>query len=150
MPEVQALAERIEERLDGACLVRATALSFSALKTVSPPPDELEGRPLRAVGRRGKFLVLSLDSLRLLIHLSQGGRIVFEEGSVTSRPKGAVLRVRFDRDPGLPRSQNPAFFISGIKMGSQFENEAWAWRAQAKYLLTDERLTILRRLPEPD
>ena len=101
MPEVQALAERIEARLDGACLVRATALSFSALKTVSPPPDELEGRPLRAVGRRGKFLVLSLDSLRLLIHLSQGGRIVFEEGSVTSRPKGAVLRVRFDRDPGL-------------------------------------------------
>ena len=50
MPEVQALAERIEARLDGACLVRATALSFSALKTVSPPPDELEGRPLRPVG----------------------------------------------------------------------------------------------------
>jgi formamidopyrimidine-DNA glycosylase len=101
LPEVQALAERIEARLSGARLVRASALSFSALKTVAPSPEELEGRPLRSVGGRGKFLVFSLESLRLLVHLSQGGRIVFEEGSVTSRPKGALARFRFDRDPGL-------------------------------------------------
>jgi formamidopyrimidine-DNA glycosylase len=101
LPEVQALAERIEAALAGARFVRATALFFSALKTVVPSPQELEGKQLDAVGRRGKFLVMSLGTLRLLVHLSQGGRIVFEQGSVTSRPRGALVRFRFDRDPGL-------------------------------------------------
>ena len=101
LPEVQALAERIEAGLIGARLLRASALSFSALKTVTPSPDELEGRQLTAVGRRGKFLVMSFETLTLLVHLSQGGRIMFEHGTVTSRPKGALVRFRFDRDPGL-------------------------------------------------
>jgi formamidopyrimidine-DNA glycosylase len=101
LPEVQALAERIEARLGGARFVSASALSFSALKTVAPSPEELVGSRLTATGRRGKFLVLSLGSLRLLVHLSQGGRVVFEESSVTSRPRGALARFRFDREPGL-------------------------------------------------
>src|SRR5439155_12057014 len=101
LPEVQALAERIESALAGARFVRASALSFSALKTVAPSPDELVGKQLTSVGRRGKFLVMSLGTLRVLVHLSQGGRIVFEPGSVTSRPKGALVRFLFDRDPGL-------------------------------------------------
>jgi formamidopyrimidine-DNA glycosylase len=101
LPEVQALAERIESALAGARFVGASALSFSALKTVVPSPDELQGKQLTAVGRRGKFLVMTFETLRLLVHLSQGGRIVFERGTVTSRPRGALVRVRFDRDPGL-------------------------------------------------
>jgi|SRR5439155_3937979 len=101
LPEVQAVAERIGARLAGSRLLRASPLAFSALKTVAPSPQDLEGLTLEAVGRRGKFLVFSLDGLRVLVHLSQGGRIIFEEGSVTSRPKGAVARFRFDRDPGL-------------------------------------------------
>jgi formamidopyrimidine-DNA glycosylase len=101
MPEVQALAERLQERLAGARFVKATALSFSALKTVSPGPHELEGLRLERVGRRGKFLVLELDPLRLLVHLSQGGRLNFEEGPSSTRPRGAVARFRFDREPGV-------------------------------------------------
>jgi hypothetical protein len=38
LPEVQALAERIHDRLAGAAFVRAEPLSFSALKTVTPSP----------------------------------------------------------------------------------------------------------------
>ena len=111
MPEVQALAERIEARLGGACLVRATALSFSALKTVSPPHDELEGRPLRAVGRRGKLLVLSLDSLRLLIHLSQGGNKLTQK-EIAERmgiegPTLAGLLDRLQEDGWVERRGSP-------------------------------------------
>jgi formamidopyrimidine-DNA glycosylase len=101
LPEVQALAERIEQRLAGARFERASALSFSALKTVSPEPDALRGLRLEGVGRRGKFLVFSLDPLRLLVHLSQGGRLVFEEGPSSTRPRGSVVRFRFDSEPGL-------------------------------------------------
>ena len=101
LPEVQALAERIEQRLAGARFERESALSFSALKTVSPEPDALRGLRLEGVGRRGKFLVFSLEPLRLLVHLSQGGRLVFEEGPSSTRPRGGVVRFRLDREPGL-------------------------------------------------
>ena len=102
MPEVQALAERLEERFAGAKLAAAESIAFAALKTVTPSPSDLVGASLEAVGRRGKFLVLSFEapSLRLLVHLSQGGRIVLEKpGTGSTRPKGGVLRLRFDREP---------------------------------------------------
>ena len=98
---MQALAERIHERLAGALFVRADPLSFSALKTVTPSPEALVGKQLGSVGRRGKFLVFDLDDLRLLAHLSQGGRVTFEPATATSKPKGGVVRLRFDRDPAL-------------------------------------------------
>jgi formamidopyrimidine-DNA glycosylase len=101
LPEVQALAERLNDLLAGAALVRTEPLAFSALKTVLPPPEALKGKRLDAVGRRGKFLVFSLEDLRLLIHLSQGGRIDLVPGAKTTRPRGAVLRLRFDRDPAI-------------------------------------------------
>lgn len=101
LPEIQALAERLESKLKEARLTKVQPLAFSALKTVLPPPEQLEGKRLEAVGHRGKFLVFSMEDLRLLIHLSQGGRIELVAGSKNTRPKGAVLRLRFDRDPAI-------------------------------------------------
>lgn len=101
LPEIQGLAERIDALLTRARLVRAEPLSFSALKTVLPSPSALEGLPLAGVGRRGKYLVFDFVSLRLLVHLSQGGRVELQPGSVASRPRGGVVRLRFDRDPAV-------------------------------------------------
>jgi formamidopyrimidine-DNA glycosylase len=101
LPEVQALSERLEALLAGARLLKARPLAFSALKTVLPAPEQLEGKRLDAVAHRGKFLVFSLEDLRLLIHLSQGGRVDLVPASRDTRPKGAVLRLRFDRDPAI-------------------------------------------------
>lgn len=98
LPEIQALAERLHERLAGARFATAEPLAFSALKTVMPPPGELVGRRLEAAGRRGKFLVLEVEGLRLLIHLSQGGRIDLLPASSGGRPRGGVARFRFDRE----------------------------------------------------
>jgi formamidopyrimidine-DNA glycosylase len=100
LPEVQALAERIEAALGGARFVAADPLSFSALKTFSPAPEELGGKRLDSVGRRGKFLVFGFDTLTLLVHLSQGGRVEFS-AKETGRPRGGVVRLRFDRAPAL-------------------------------------------------
>jgi formamidopyrimidine-DNA glycosylase len=101
LPEVQALAERLNTLLAGARLVRTEPLAFSALKTVLPSPEELKDKRLAEVGRRGKFLVFAFEDLHLLIHLSQGGRIDLVPSSKTTRPRGAVLRLRFDRDPAV-------------------------------------------------
>jgi formamidopyrimidine-DNA glycosylase len=101
IPEVQALAERISARLAGARLLGAEPLSFAGLKTVTPSPGALTGQELAPVRRRGKFLVFPLGTFTLLVHLSQAGRIEFEETTKATRPRGAVLRLRFDRPPGL-------------------------------------------------
>jgi formamidopyrimidine-DNA glycosylase len=113
LPEVQALAERLEAALVPAGFEGATALQFSALKTYAPPPDSLTGQVLWRVGRRGKFLVFdfrdgqasSADGepagARVLVHLSQGGRVDLEDPPKTTRPKVGVVRLRFSGRPSV-------------------------------------------------
>jgi formamidopyrimidine-DNA glycosylase len=71
-------------------------LQFSSLKTVAPRASELVGETLEAVGRRGKYLRFELGGPRILVHLSQGGRIDVEQPPKSTRPRGAVVRLRFD------------------------------------------------------
>ena len=101
LPEMQALAERLDELLSGAALARIDALGFSALKTFEPRPESLVGATLEGVTRRGKFLVLSFGGPRLLIHLSQGGRVEVEKPPKRTRPKGAVVRLFFEGRPSV-------------------------------------------------
>jgi formamidopyrimidine-DNA glycosylase len=97
MPEMQALAERLDAELTGAVLVRADVLGFSGLKTVVPPAEELEGRAVTGVSRRGKYVVVSFDGgLRVLLHLSQAGRVDIERPPKTTKPRGSVVRFVFD------------------------------------------------------
>ena len=92
---MQALSERLDELFAGATLDRVDALQFSALKTVSPTPADLHGKELATVGRRGKYLIFDFDSVKLLIHLSQGGRMDVEDPPKATKPKGALVRLRF-------------------------------------------------------
>jgi formamidopyrimidine-DNA glycosylase len=95
MPEVQALAERLDEVLAGAPLDALDMLQFSSLKTFAPKPADAIGRTIERVSRRGKYLVLELDDdLRVLVHLSQGGRVDVEAPPKSTKPRGAVLRIR--------------------------------------------------------
>jgi formamidopyrimidine-DNA glycosylase len=102
MPQIQALAERLDEVLRGATLERLDLMQFSSLKTFAPRPDEALGRTIERVGRRGKFLVLELDGgLRVLVHLSQGGRVDVESPPKMTKPRGSVLRVRAADRPSV-------------------------------------------------
>lgn len=101
LPEMQALAERIQGCVGGAKFGGATLLQFSALKTFEPSLEELAGRTVAGVSRRGKYLVLDLDGPRLLVHLSQGGRVDIEETPKDTRPKGAVARLHFEDRPSV-------------------------------------------------
>jgi len=104
LPEMQALAERLEAAVGGGVFAGATGYQFSALKTVVPPPESLVGATLHRVGRRGKFLVFEFggeESPRLLAHLSQGGRVDVEDPPKKTKPKSAVVRLRFDDRPAV-------------------------------------------------
>lgn len=101
LPEMQALAERLDGSLRDAILERIDILQFSSLKTVSPTPEDIVGRVTVAVVRRGKFLVVELGGPRLLAHLSQGGRVDVELQPKRTKPRGAVGRLTFSGAPSV-------------------------------------------------
>ena len=96
LPEVQALAERLTGSVGGASLAAGDVLQFSSVKTVTPRVSEIVGRTLEAVGRRGKYLVFGFGGPRILVHLSQGGRVDVENPPKSTRPRGSVVRFRFE------------------------------------------------------
>jgi formamidopyrimidine-DNA glycosylase len=102
LPQMQALAERLDAVLAGATLEAVEPLGFSALKTVVPPPESLIGHTVERVGRRAKYLILDFGSVgRLLIHLSQAGRLDLEDPPKRTRAKGSVVRLRFAERPAV-------------------------------------------------
>jgi formamidopyrimidine-DNA glycosylase len=94
LPEVQAHAERLTERFAGAVLERFVPLTFTALKTASPRPDEAYGRPLRSVGRRGKYLLLDVEPVTFVVHLMQGGRLLVDDKQA-AKPRNGQARFTF-------------------------------------------------------
>jgi formamidopyrimidine-DNA glycosylase len=100
LPEMQALSERLEALLAGATLERADLLGFSSLKTYAPTPDSLVGHQLMSVGRRAKYLVFTFDDgNRIVVHLSQAGRLDIEDPPKKTKPRGSVARLTFTTDP---------------------------------------------------
>ena len=96
---MQALAERLDAAVAGAELTGFTPLAFAALKTFAPDPSTLVGRTCTGVGRRGKYLVFDYrEGVRVLVHLSQGGRVDVESPPKTGRTKQGVVRFTFGDD----------------------------------------------------
>jgi formamidopyrimidine-DNA glycosylase len=99
LPEMQALAERMDVFVTGQTLRAVDLLGFSSLRTYAPPMEDLTGQLLTGVTRRGKYLVWSFGNrLRVVLHLSQAGRVDFEEPAKKTRPRGAVARFSFTDD----------------------------------------------------
>ena len=94
LPEVQAHAERLTHAFGGAELAAFRPLTFSALKTAVPSPDDAVGRTLDPLRRRGKFLVLPFGDLSFVVHLMQGGRLVPDEKQ-SARPRNGIARWTF-------------------------------------------------------
>jgi formamidopyrimidine-DNA glycosylase len=96
LPEMQALSERLQVALAGRSLSKADALSFSSLKTYAPLVEQLVGQVLESVGRRGKYLVFTFaGGERIVLHLSQAGRVDLESPPKQTRQRGAVVRFEF-------------------------------------------------------
>src|SRR5918994_1369770 len=102
LPQMQALAERLDEVVVGRTVAGFDALSFSSLKTVVPQPEALIGSEIERVGRRAKYLIFEFgDAGRLMMHLSQAGRLDIEDPPKRTKPRGAVVRIRLADGPAL-------------------------------------------------
>ncbi len=101
---MQALAERLTDAIGERVFVAYQPLAFHTLKTVVPGPEASFGSRVARVGRRAKYLVFELDAgVRLLVHLSQAGRLDVETPPKRTKPKGAAVRLEFahERDTNL-------------------------------------------------
>ena len=100
LPEVQAHAERLSADYSGRVLERFQPLTFTALKTATPPPETAYGHAVTSVGRRGKFLLLDFDAVQFAVHLMQGGRLLVDPKQ-SAKPRGGQARFVFDEGPAL-------------------------------------------------
>ena len=103
LPEVEALAADLRARLVGRTIRRVDVTEIAALKTFDPSVDALRGTRCIEVGRRGKHLVLSVDSgLHLVIHLARSGWLRWRDASprpTAGRGRGP-LAARVVLEPG--------------------------------------------------
>ena len=83
LPDVAVYIEALERRILGSVFERVRLRSPFLLRSVDPPPSELEGREVRALRRIGKRIALELEGdLFLVVHLMIAGRLHW-------RPAGA-------------------------------------------------------------
>jgi formamidopyrimidine-DNA glycosylase len=136
LPEVQAHAERLSTAYAGRCLTRFVPITFTALKTATPRPDEAYGTPLGGVGRRGKYLLLQFPTVTFVVHLMQGGRLV-DDAKQSPKPRGGQARFVFD-------GEGPALLLT--EAGT--ERRAGVWCVPTEGLLTAPPLDVLG--PEAD
>ncbi|GLY19093.1 formamidopyrimidine-DNA glycosylase [Kineosporia sp. NBRC 101677] len=99
MPEVEALAGFLRERLVGRVVDSVEIGAISALKTYDPQPGALRGLSVTALHRHGKFIDLDADGLHLIFHLARGGWLRWNDTAVKTMLKPGksplALRVRF-------------------------------------------------------
>ncbi|MEP6759659.1 MAG: DNA-formamidopyrimidine glycosylase family protein [Actinomycetota bacterium] len=102
LPEIRGLAERLDVVMTGGVIEAADVLSFSSLKTVAPRPTDLVCATVADVASLGKYVVVTVeDGRRLAFHLSQGGRVDVEAPPKSTKPRGAVARVRLAERPSV-------------------------------------------------
>jgi formamidopyrimidine-DNA glycosylase len=100
LPEVEALAGFLRERVVGETVAGIDVAAISVLKTFDPPLSAFGGLTVVDVGRHGKFLDLDVDGLHLVVHLARAGWLRWRDGTGApvkpARPgKGPLaLRVR--------------------------------------------------------
>ena len=107
LPEVEALARFLTDRLVEQRIADIALASLSAIKTYAPPVTDLLGQHVVGVRRHGKFLDLATDGgLHLVWHLSRAGWVQWRDEVLTTPVKPGkgplALRVSFVSDDGEP------------------------------------------------
>ncbi len=97
LPEVETLVRGLRDPLTGQTIQGAIFPAVAGRMTNMPAPhlaERIAGQTIQAVGRRAKYIVVTLDHDSLLIHLKMTGRLYVLPPDVTSEAD-RYLRVRF-------------------------------------------------------
>ena len=125
LPEVQALADDLRERVADRVIDRADVAEISVLKTYDPPLSALRGQTITGTKRYGKFLdlVIGAERLHLIVHLARAGWLRWRDSLPEQPPR-----------PG----KGPLAFRLRFTDGTGFDlTEAGTRKRLAVYLVTD-------------
>src|SRR5829696_8645654 len=105
LPEMEITARRLGEALPGQAVESVMTPGLNALKTFDPPLHHADGGTFTGVRRRGKLLLLDLDTaagepLTFLTHLMSAGRLQLldKRGSLRDRTSRVLWRLPEDRE----------------------------------------------------
>jgi formamidopyrimidine-DNA glycosylase len=87
LPEVEALAAFLRDRMVGEVVARVDVATISVLKTYDPPVTALAGLTVTAVTRYGKFLDVDCDGLHLVTHLARAGWLRWRDSLSATPPR---------------------------------------------------------------
>ena len=149
LPEVQALATDLSQRLVGRTVARLEITSFVALKTVEPPVEALRGQVVTGVERHGKLLDVVAQDVRLVVHLGLGGWVRWHDGTTPPRPVRPgtgplVARLVLDDGPWLDVTEAGTHKIAALYVVRQAEDVPAVARLGPDPLDDDFTRTTLR------
>jgi formamidopyrimidine-DNA glycosylase len=105
LPEMEIVARRLDQVLPGETIESARTPGLNALKTFDPPFSAIDGATFTAARRRGKLLLLDVDTpshgaLVLLLHLMSAGRaqLFDKRASMKDRTSRVLFRLPGDRE----------------------------------------------------
>jgi formamidopyrimidine-DNA glycosylase len=99
LPDVTVYVDALRERIVDHTLARAYIRGPFLLRSATPPPQALEGKPVREVRRVGKRIAIGVDGdLWLVLHLMIAGRLHWKPAG--ARPAGRNVLAVFDFDNG--------------------------------------------------
>src|SRR3954453_16160347 len=106
LPEVEITAHLLDEALRGARLESTLAPGVNALKTFDPPLHGLDGGTIAGVSRRGKLLLVDVDTpergrIVALVHLMNAGRLQLFDKRASMKDRTSRLLLRLDGDREL-------------------------------------------------
>jgi formamidopyrimidine-DNA glycosylase len=99
LPEVETTARTLRGRLVGRIITGAEVRWPRTAATHAPPDlaQAVTGRRIQDVGRRGKYVVFTLDQGSLLVHLKMTGRLFVVPAD---SPQDQYVRAWFNLDDG--------------------------------------------------
>ena len=130
LPEVETIRAQLAERIPGRTFASVEVFDPKLVSPLDPPEfiGQVEGRRIEAVDRRGKYLLIELDSGETLaVHLRMTGRLHWSAGPPHDEER--FLRARFHLDDAstMTFGDMRRFGRAWIVSGPPAEREAY-WR----------------------
>ncbi|MHC2998483.1 DNA-formamidopyrimidine glycosylase family protein [Microbacterium sp. HJ5] len=124
-PEVQALAEFLDERVTGRSVREVDVLEFRTVKTRQTPPSSLVGRTFRGARRHGKHVALAVDDdAQLVVSLGRHGWVRWRDAG--------------DAADDLQADAPPALAEIGLDGGGAFAvTDAGTWVSLGLFVVDD-------------
>ena len=96
LPDVDVYVGCLRERVLDRCLERVRIGNPFVLRSVSPPTDAIEGKPVTAIRRMGKRIVFTIgDRFYVIVHLMVAGRLRWRESAVAMPRKSGLAAFDF-------------------------------------------------------